>query len=467
MTESRKARLGLLGLMIDDYLRWPEIKPGLARFGDELVATLAPFAEVEFPGVLTTRAEVDEAVARFEAGGADLIVVVLLAYAPSHIALPALLRTRLPVLLFNTQQLPAITAETRAAQTTLNHGMHGAQDLANVLRRAGRPFYIVTGHYCDPHTLAEVKEWCDAARMLATLRHMRIGLIGYPMEGMGDFAVDETALLAQAGVQVHHLAMRTVAERARAAPAGEIAEQMADDRVRFQCQDEIRPEEHEASLRLGWALSAIMREQGLQGFAYHFGAVGEEAALETLPFLAAARLLGEGYGFGGEGDVTSATGVSLLQALAGPANFTEMFSMDFAGGAILMMHMGEGNWRMARHDEPVRLLRSNQGMADMRFEPLLLAFSLEPGPATLLSLTTVEGGRLKFIAGEGEVLDFPYIPDLRRPHYKFRPAGELGKFLTNYLAEGGSHHQALAYGHWAGTIEKLAGLLGIAYAQVS
>jgi L-arabinose isomerase len=132
-----------------------------------------------------------------------------------------------------------------------------------------------------------------------------------------------------------------------------------------------------------------------------------------------------------------------------------------------MMHRGEGNWRTARRAEPVNLLRSNQEMASLSFEPLLLTFSLEPGPATLLSLTTVEGGRLKFLAAEGEVVDFPYIPDMKRPHYKFRPAGELGAFLTKYLAEGGSHHQALAYGHLAGTIEMIAGLLGVQYVQVA
>jgi len=30
-----------------------------------------------------------------------------------------------------------------------NHGMHGVQDLANVLSRADRKFSLVTGHYED------------------------------------------------------------------------------------------------------------------------------------------------------------------------------------------------------------------------------------------------------------------------------------------------------------------------------
>jgi L-arabinose isomerase len=156
----------------------------------------------------------------------------------------------------------------------------------------------------------------------------------------------------------------------------------------------------------------------------------------------------------------------MMVELAGAANFTEMFTMDFAGNAALMMHMGEGNWKMARVDEPVHLLRNSLGLVDVRAEPLLLAFSLEPGEATLVSLTTLADGQLKFIVTEGEIVDFPYIADLARPHYKFRPEGDLSDFLTRFSLEGGSHYQALAYGYWAGTVEKAATLLGIECARV-
>ena len=466
MTETKKAKAGLLGMMIEYYERWPEIKPMLAEFGEELVETLSPFAEVDFHGVCITRKQVDQAVAGFEADGKDLLLVVLLSYAPSYISLPALKRTRLPILVFNTQPLYAITRDTRSADTTRSHGLGGMQDLANVLLRAGHKFHIVTGYYKDEQTLAEVKSWCDAARTASFVRRMRIGLLGHPMEGMGDFGVDETALLDQVGVEVRHIAMKALAERAKAAPKDEITRQMAEDRQCFQVQQDITEGEHEASSRLEWALRETLIEHEMHGFASGFMAIEEDGWLDTLPFLAASKLLAEGYGFGGEGDVTSATAVAMMAELAGAANFTEMFTMDFAGNSILMMHMGEANWKMARKDEPVHLLRSTQGMAYVRFEPLLLTFSLEPGEATLVSLTTVADGELKFIVGEGQVVDFPYIADLARPHYKFRPDSDLSGFLTCFSLEGGSHHQAMAYGRWGGTVEKIAALLGIECARV-
>ena len=140
--------------------------------------------------------------------------------------------------------------------------------------------------------------------------------------------------------------------------------------------------------------------------------------------------------------------------------------MDFAHNAVLMMHMGEGNWTMARKDEPIWALRSTLGLVDLRIAPLLLAFSLEPGDVTLVSLVTGPGGRLKLVATEGQVVDFPYVPDMGRPHYKFAPNAPLADFLTRYSVAGGSHHQALAYGHWADTVEKIATLIGVDYARI-
>jgi L-arabinose isomerase len=467
VNEIRRARVGLLGLMFDLYDAWPQLKLDMVEFGGLLVEALTPFAEVEFPGVCNNREQVERAVAGFEASGKDLIVVVLLTYAPSHIALPALLATRLPILLFNTQQLSEINHETQGIDTTRNHGMHGVQDIANVLLRAGRPFQIVTGHYQDPRALAEIREWCDAARTAKHLARLRIGLVGYAMEGMGDFGLDETAFLAQIGVEVRHLSMKSLAGAAKSAPQDAIAEQMTRDRQNFQFDPGITDAEHEASARLEWALRETLRERGMHGFASHFLAVGAEGWLDTLPFLSASKLMADCYGFGGEGDVTSAAAVCMMQTLAGQANFTEMFTMDFASNAALMMHMGEGNWRMARRDEPVRVLRSTlKEIMDVPVDPLLLAFTLEPGPCTLVSLTTVADGKLKLVVAEGEVVDHPYIADLNRPHYKFRPDGELCDFLTRFSLEGGSHHQAMAYGRWAGAVEKTAALLKIACARV-
>ena len=461
MEKIKKARVGLLGLMFKLYERFPGLKEDLSGFANEIVETMSPYAEVIFPGVCDTRELVNEAVSKFENEKVDLLMVMLLSYAPSHIALPALSKTKLPILIFNTQKEYAITQDTGPSVTLKNHGMHGVQDLANVLLRARRGFHILTGHYKDEKAQNELKDWCKAARVTSFMQNVRIGLLGYAMEQMGDFALDETAFLTQMGVEVQRIPMKLVAERASGAPESEIAQQMKFDLDNFKPEQDLSKEVHEAGSRLEWAIRSIVKEWEMQGLASHFTAVAEDGRLATLPFLAASKLLGEGYGYGGEGDVTSAAAVIMLRELAGMANFTEMFTMDFGGNSVLMSHMGEGNWKMARKDRPVDLIVSKLGIADLKLPPVMLRFSLEPGDVTLVSLTTLADSKLKFIVAEGKIPDFPPVPAISNLHFKFSPDGNLCDFLTRFSMEGGSHHQALAYGRIAETIKKIGMLTGI------
>jgi len=462
METMRKAKVGLLGLMLEAYdASFPQLRPYAEGFARELVGVISDFADVSFPGICNTRELVDSAVAGFEGEGADLIVVVLLTYAPSLIALAALRRTRLPIVILNTQRAKGVRQDSPGALLIENHGMHGVQDLANVLLRADRPFDIVTGHWQDERVLGALRSWCSAARAIAALRQCRIGLVGYAMQDMGDFALDEAALLAQLGAQVRRMPQRAIAERASQAPQDALERMMSEDRTRFEVDPALSEPEHRASVRLEWALRSVCDELGLAGLAAHFMAIDEEKQLETLPFLAASKMLGDGYAFGGEGDVTSAVAVYLMRQLAGEANFTEMFTMDFEGSAIMMAHMGEGNWRMARKDRKVRLVRNPFSMVKLAYSPASLSFALEPGPVTLVSLTTGPDGRLRFIACEGEVVDFPPLEGTLNPQYKFAPCGRLEDFLTDFSMAGGSHHQALAYGSHCDTLRKLAGLLGL------
>jgi len=457
-----RPKVGLLGLMLEAYdYSFPQLRKAAEEFAALLQQEFGRFAQVHWPGICNTRALVDAAVSGFEQEGVDLLVVVLLTYAPSLIALPALRRTKLPVLILNTQRAYSVPANAPADILVENHGMHGVQDLANVLLRAGVPFALVTGHYRDERLLQELREYCAAAKAAKAMRGCRIGLLGYPMQDMGDFAVDETALLSQLGPQVLHLSFREVARWVEEAPEYEVRRMMEEDRRLFAVDPELSEREHEVSVRLEWALRKVAKERGLHGLAVHFMAVDEDGRLPTLPFLAASEMLADGYAYGGEGDVTSAAAVYLMRELAGEANFTEMFTMDFAENAIVMAHMGEGNWRLARKDQPVRLMRNPFSMVSLPYAPACLSFALEPGEVTLVSLTTGPAGKLRLIAAQGEVVSFAPLAGARNPQYKFRPNGPLPEFLTAFSLAGGSHHQALAYGRHSQAVRKVAQMLGV------
>ena len=460
-----KPKVGLLTLMFKLYDAIPALEPEMAGFGSELVETLSALGDVEWPGVCKTRKQVDEAVHLFETREVDLIVVVLLTYAPSHISVRGLRTTNLPVLIFNTQKLYEVTADMDPDDLIRNHGMHGVQDLANVLLRAGREFKLVTGHYKDADTLAEIGEWCQAAAVSNFLKKCRVGIIGHPLEQMGDFALDETSLLNSLGVEVRHISQNRLACLARDAPNEVIQAGMEEDRRTFNFVGDVTEKEHEESSRLVWAVRETLKDEEMEAFTANFLAISKEGRLRTLPFLASSKMLSEGYGYAGEGDILTSAAVAVMQRLAGSANFTEMFTMDFGGNTILMSHMGEGNHAMAREDMPVEMVGSDLGLVDLPVRPLLLRFSLKPGTVTLVNLSVSPRG-IKIIAAEGTVADFPPIEGVKTPHFKFEPESSLPEFLTSLGLEGPSHHFALAYGRWSTILEKIANIIGGEFLKV-
>jgi L-arabinose isomerase len=74
-----------------------------------------------------------------------------------------------------------------------------------------------------------------------------------------------------------------------------------------------------------------------------------------------------------EGDALTAALMCAATDLLGETQFTEMYAMDFARDAILMSHMGEGNWTMARPDRPVRLIKRPLGIAGLADPPTFLS----------------------------------------------------------------------------------------------
>lgn len=466
MIDHAAPRIGVLGLMLELYDRAaPDLRPKQEQFArDELIPRLEGMGEVTYAGIQNTREGVAAAVDEFIAEDVDLVITVHLSYAPSLIALPDLLRWSGPVVMWNTQKLKGIGPGFSHAQVIENHGMHGVQDLANTLNRVGRQYAVVTGHFEDPVTLAEIAGWARAAKARRALRNARIGQVGFAFQDMGDFGVDETQFMALVGPHVVRMRLDALAESQDQAPLSALEDMLREDRERFDIAPDITEEEHLASARIEWAMRNVFDELGLDGVAIHYEALAADPRFGALPFAAASKLLAEGYGFGGEGDVTSASAVVAMQHLCGQASFSEMFTMDFEGDSIYLAHYAEANPRMARKDMRPRLCR-REGWVGSGGVSTSLAFGFQPGPVTMANLTIGEAGMPKLIAFEGEILDF-YQPEFDTPHGRFRPDDSMPDFLDAYAHEGGSHHLAMSPGKHLAHVAKLAELLGINYVEL-
>lgn len=465
---STRPRLGVLALTLEFYEQFaPGLRPAReAWLRGTLTSLRTKGVDIEFGGAAWTRDQIDETIRQLEAADVDALLLVLLTYSPSQIALPALARTKLPVVVWNTQELLHVDETFSIQQMIDNHGVHGTQDLCSALVRSGVRFEYVTSHPYDENAFEALIDFAHAAAAVRQLRSARVGLLGYPFPGMGDFAVDTTNLAASLGCSWVHLAIPEYVKLAAAASADEVNKLVATYCQTYELAKDLTPHDLCSTARAELAVRQLIGERRLNAFSFQFLALGEDDRVSTVPFVAASRLMAEGVGFAGEGDVVGALATFFFNALQPPATFSEMFTIDFTGNALFMSHMGEANVAMARHRGKVPLVARPVPITPTRDRQLTLVVTLEPGHATLAALAIGPGGRWRIIAAPVTIDNHRPLRDFYVPHFKISPAQDVREFLTSYAKAGGPHHNAIIFGDARPRLQAAAAMLNADYIEL-
>jgi L-arabinose isomerase len=388
---------------------------------------------------------------------------VMLTYGPAMRVARLLAETRLPICLANVQPVPAVTAEWDMADLTYNQGIHGAQDTANAMVRAGRPFHVITDDWRADSFRDAIGQWARAAAAVTRWRSLKVAVFGYAMNGMGDIRFDEHMLMRRLGPQVDALAPGELQRAAAAVGEADVQALIAAEDAQFEIDPRLSREEREDHARMQLGLERVLRAGGYGAYSTHFGAIAEDGRFARLPLAAASSLMAAGFGFGAEGDALTAALMSAGLTMLGDTQFTEMYAMDFPSDSVLMSHMGEGNWRLAREDRPVRLIKRPLGIGGLDDPPTFL-FQYRPGPATLATLVSLGGDRFRLLVAEGEVLDSAELPALEMPYGRFRPDTGVRGCMDAWLRHGGPHHQVLNPGRQAEAWRIFSELAGVEFA---
>ncbi|MQY25471.1 L-fucose/L-arabinose isomerase family protein [Nocardia aurantia] len=462
----RKPRIGLLGIMqaLYDHMI-PGITERQSGYAREIADRLADVADWTVGRPVKDRTDAEEVMREFVNADLDGVMVVLLTYGPAMRVARLFNENRLPVLLANIQPEPQVTAAWDMADMTYNQGIHGAQDTANAMVRADRSFEVITDDWRAPEFAERVDRWARSARAITAWKSLKVGIFGYAMNDMGDIRVDENALLRALGPEISFVAPGDLYRGSLEVPGAEVDALIAWENARFEVDPDLTAAEREDHARMQLAIEKILVERGYRAYSTHFDAIGEDGRFRRLPLAAASSLMAKGYGYGAEGDALAAAMVYAGHQLIGEGHFTEMYAMDFPSDSILMSHMGEGNWRVARDDEPVRLIHRELGIGRLEAPPTFL-FRYRPGPATLACLVSLGGERFRLVVAEGEVLDAAPLPQLEMPYGQFRPDSGVRACMDGWLAAGGPHHQVLNVGRHAEDWRVFCRSSGIEFVQV-
>lgn len=447
--------VGLLPLYLKLY---DEALPGLREQFDPFLAQVTAGFEsdgirVVPTGVCRLEPEVAEAVALCEREDVDLIVTVHLAYSPSLEAVGPLCDMARPILMLDTTMDYDFGPGVAPERIMFDHGVHGVQDLASMLRRRGKPYEIVAGHVTESCVLKRAAGMARAAFGAHRLRDARVLRIGETFRGMGDFAVSEDLLHSVLGATVHQATIEDLGREVERVSPIEIERELALDRARF--ATDLPDEVHRRSVRVGLGLRRLLAQDNHTAFSMNFLAFdSSDGPVDTVPFLEASKAMGRGLGYAGEGDVLTAVLVGALNSAFGKTTFTEIFCPDWRGQSLFLSHMGEVNPEIAA--EQPRLCEKSFPWTRAN-NPAVIACAPAPGPAVFVNLAPGPDETFGLIVAPVEVLADAAHPGMRDwVRGWIRPFGPLESFLERYSRLGGTHHSALVLGDYAEAIAAFA-----------
>lgn len=348
----------------------------------------------------------------------------------------------------------------------LNQAAHGDREFGYILTRLRHRRKTVVGHWADEAVQERVGNWARAALGWDEVQHLKLVRFGDNMRQVAVTEGDKVEAQIKLGVEVNTYGVNDLAER-----VGRIEDEAVDGLVaeyeeRYDVVPELRSggERHDSlreAARIELGLRSFLEELGAKAFTDTFEDLG---ALRQLPGIAVQRLMGEGYGFGGEGDWKTAVLVRLMKVMStgleGGTSFMEDYTYNLGAESpqILGAHMLEVCPSIAAAKPTCEI--HPLGIGD-REDPVRLVFTAPPGPAIAVGLMDL-GTRLRLVANEVDAVEPEQeLPSLPVARAVWEPKPDLATSAESWLTAGGPHHTSFTQAFGREVMEDFAEIAGI------
>ena len=184
--------------------------------------------------VCRIKPEFDRAAKKFNDAGVSAVITQHLAYSPSLESIEALLSLDAPIIVFDTTpDYQLLKVANYKGCISANHGIHGVQDMCNLLKRNGKPYYLCVGHALHSEVVSEVVGMCRAAAVKKAFQTEKVGSVGGSFTGMGDFLVSDERYKNDIGVEVQYMTTEVVKEYLPKVTEEEIDAELAYDAAHY------------------------------------------------------------------------------------------------------------------------------------------------------------------------------------------------------------------------------------------
>jgi L-arabinose isomerase len=388
-----------------------------------------------------------------------LIIVPTMATPPEWAVSIVRALAPLPTLVVARRESRVIPDDYDTTQATRHSLLVGVVMLTNVLNREGLPYELVVLPPDREAVSQELSPYIKAMQAAAAVRGAKLLAWGDPIEGYSDVAVTPEALTSLGPTRVQ-VDVSDIEHWSSSLTTEAIAGIVSDARSLGSLI--ATAEELDRAARVAATVRQALNETGCTAGAIncHSDLVRGHPQLGVTACLATALEANRGVMLACTGDLPVAIAMLMGKIIAGAALYCELYAIDEPGDWILVANGGEGDCAMASGE--VQLL-SEDHYKGVHGAGVAVAYSMQTGDATLISLSPMPGARggWQLVLAAAEVIDSRHH-QMEGPNamLRFRHAPAVDAFL-DWCAAGASHHAVLLPGDQGQAVTLAARFLGI------
>ena len=332
----------------------------------------------------------------------------------------------------------------------LNQAAHGDREAGFLHARMRLPRKIIVGHWQDPEVKERLCAWLRVVRGWQDMQGAKFARFGDNMRRVAVTEGNKVSAEIKFGYQVDGYGVGDLVKVVNEVSDAEVTRLCSEYAECYSVAPALRrgAKRHKSlreAARIELGLRSFLEAGGFKGFTTTFE---DLHGLRQLPGLAVQRLMGEGYGFGAEGDWKTCALLRMMkvmgEGLKGGTSFMEDYTYHLSpsGSLVLGAHMLEICESIASGKPSLEIHPLGIGGKD---DPVRLVFTAPAGPALNASIIDL-GNRFRLIVNEVDVVEPPEpLPKLpvARAVWKCRP--DFKTACGAWIRAGGAHHTAFSY----------------------
>lgn len=434
-----------------------------------LCDALSGFAQVHQTGIVYTREDLRAAMDALYHLHVDVVFATFLSWSEDF-AWVRFLRDLYPVPVFFAHIIrdqlgfeDSLT-DNRFLEFLSAGGLVGALEASGSVQRINRPM-LKTAAGTLQAVIKKFEPFARAAKLRATLRNARFGLLPSYNEIMWSTYVDPYALFTQVGPELNFLSVAQLESAMDAIEDAAVDQTVGILLEQYPTGDGLDREKFWHSVRASMGLEALMRQNGIAMMALNdvdptlLTRIGLRPGFTPCPGTQDVMLTPEG-------DLGGALACYMLRQLTGKAvNFVEPFHIDHERGLFAAGHAGPNDYTdpdgSVIIDRDVRFAKTGYKYAGAPFA----WYVIPPGEKTMLHISQGKDG-FKMVCAKVTAVGCPHHL-AGYSHGLFKIDGDLPEFFARLMQTGVTQHYGVVPGDCVAALKQTAFLLDMQWVDLT